>query len=60
MIRLMCWFGWRGSNPVYKIVFYDKVSMPQKGAEKTAVRFTLSGDGEVININRLEKKLVSF
>ncbi|NNE24539.1 MAG: hypothetical protein HKN11_18210 [Rhizobiales bacterium] len=47
-------------NPVYKIVFYDKVSMPQKGAEKTAVRFTLSADGEVININRLEKKLVSF
>ena len=46
-------------NPVYKIVFYDKVLMPQKGAEKTAVRFTLSGDGEVININRLAKKLVS-
>lgn len=47
-------------NPVYEVVFYDKVSMPQKGAEKTAFRFSLTASGEVININQLEKKLVSF
>lgn len=47
-------------NPVYEVVFYDKVSMPQKGAEKTALRFSLTASGEVVNINQLEKKLVSF
>ncbi len=47
-------------NPVYEIVFYDKVSMPHKGAEKTAFRFSLTPGGEVININQLAKKLVSF
>ena len=47
-------------NPVYEIVFYDKISMPKKGAERTAFRFSLTSGGEVVNINRLEKKLVSF
>ena len=47
-------------NPVYEIVFYDKISLPQKGAERTALRFSLTPSGEVTNINRLAKKLVSF
>ncbi len=47
-------------NPVYEIVFYDKISLPQKGAERTALRFSLTSSGEVVNINQLEKKLVSF
>ncbi len=47
-------------NPIYKIIFYDKITLARKGTEKTAVRFTLAADGEVVNINRLAKKLVSF
>ena len=47
-------------NPVYEIVFYDKISLPQKGAEITALRFSLTSGGEVTNINQLQKKLVSF
>ena len=47
-------------NPVYEIVFYKTIELERKGIERTAVRFTLSGDGSVINTNTLEKKLVSF
>ena len=47
-------------NPVYRIVFAGTVDLPRKGAERTAVRFTLRSDGSVADINRLEKKLVSF
>ncbi len=46
-------------NPVYEVVFYDKVTMQRKGEEKTAMRFTLTSAGEVVGINRLAKKLVS-
>ena len=47
-------------NPVYEIVFYKTIELERKGIERTAVRFTLAGDGSVINTNTLEKKLVSF
>lgn len=46
-------------NPVYKIVFAGTIDLPAKGAERTAVRFTLDANGSVVDINRLEKKLVS-
>lgn len=45
-------------NPVYTIAYYGKVTLPGKGAEKTAVRFTLASDGSVSNVNQLPKKLV--
>ena len=47
-------------NPVYRIIYYGKLTLPEKGVEKTAVRFTLAGDGEVVNVNQLQKKLVPF
>ncbi len=46
-------------NPVYKIVYYGVTTLANRGAEATAVRFTLTSDGSVINVNRLPKKLVS-
>jgi hypothetical protein len=47
-------------NPVYKVVFYKSFELSRKGVERTAVRFTLAGDGTVIDTNTLEKKLVTF
>lgn len=47
-------------NPVYEIVYYGAVKLAARGAEKTAVRFTLQSNGDVTNINTLQKKLVSF
>jgi hypothetical protein len=47
-------------NPVFEIVYYGKLTLTQKGEEKTAVRFTLAADGAVTNINRLPKSLVSL
>lgn len=47
-------------NPVYRVVYYGRVTLPWKGAERTAVRFTLARDGSVVNINQLPKRLVRF
>lgn len=47
-------------NPVYEIVYYGKVALAARGQEKTAVRFTLRSNGDVSNVNTLQKKLVSF
>jgi len=47
-------------NPVYRIAYYGSVTLPEKGAERTAVRFTLARDGSVVNVNRLPKRLVPF
>jgi hypothetical protein len=45
-------------NPVYQIIYYGTTTLPTKGSEKTAVRFTLASDGSVVNVNTLPKKLV--
>jgi len=45
-------------NPVYSIAYYGKSELEGKGDEKTALRFTLSSDGSVHNINQLPKRLV--
>lgn len=47
-------------NPVYEIVYYGTVNLAARGVEKTAVRFTLRSNGEVSNVNTLQKELVSF
>lgn len=47
-------------NPVYEIVYYGSLTLEKRGAEKTAVRFTLRSNGNVSNVNKLQKSLVSF
>ena len=46
-------------NPSLEIVFYGKVSLEKVGAERTAVRFRIEGDGTVADVNTLPKTLVS-
>jgi len=45
-------------NPVYEIAYYGTTTLEEKGAEKTAVRFTIFPDGSVGNLNQLPKGLV--
>lgn len=47
-------------NPVYEIIYYGTVELAARGVEKTAVRFTLRGNGGVSNVNTLQKALVVF
>ena len=45
-------------NPVYTVAYHGTTTLPAKGAEATAVRFTVGGDGAVGDVNRLPKPLV--
>ena len=45
-------------NPVYTVAYYGTTELTAKGEERTAVRFSLLGDGGIDNINQLPKKLV--
>lgn len=45
-------------NPVYTVAYYGVTTLNEKNEEKTAVRFTLTSSGEVVNINQLPKTLV--
>ena len=46
-------------NPKTEVVFYGVVNLPEKGAERTAVRFALAPDGTVTDVNTLQKTLVT-
>lgn len=45
-------------NPVYTVAYYGVTTLESKGIEKTAVRFTISSEGNVIDVNQLPMKLV--
>lgn len=45
-------------NPKLKVLHYSTIDMTEEGQERTAVRFTVTPNGSVININQLDKTLV--
>lgn len=46
-------------NPRAQVVYYGTVNLPEKGAERTAVRFSVDARGAVSGINTLPKSIVS-
>ena len=46
-------------NPKLQVMYYKEITLDQVGQEKTALRFTLTEQGSVININNLPKKIVT-
>ena len=46
-------------NPRVELLHYDTVTLTGLGDEKTAVRFTIDADGEVVDTNTLAKPLLS-
>ncbi len=47
-------------NPKLEVVYYGTVTLEQQGDEKTAVRFTVSANGRIVETNSLPKKLVTL
>lgn len=45
-------------NPTLKVLYYNTLTLKDKGEEKTALRFTIDKDGEVKDINTLFKSIV--
>ena len=45
-------------NPVYTVAYHGTTTLEVKGAEKTAVRFTVRPDGSIGEVNRLPRPLV--
>lgn len=45
-------------NPVLTVIYYDTIMLTRQGEEKTVVRFTVTEDGNIINVNTLQKSLV--
>ena len=45
-------------NPRAEVIYYGTVSLPSKGAERTACRFTLGSNGEVLSVNTLPKSII--
>ncbi len=47
-------------NPTLKTVFFDKVIMDRQDMEHTFIRFKLDGKGEILDLNRLPKRLTPY
>ncbi len=47
-------------NPKLEVVYYGDVKLARPGEEKTAVRFSVSKQGKVFNVNTLPKSIVTL
>jgi len=45
-------------NPVYTVAYYGITTLESEGEEKTAVRFSVSADGDIFDVNQLPSSLV--
>ncbi len=45
-------------NPVYTVAYYGVTTLESKGTEKTAVRFTVASNGDIVDVNQLPIKLL--
>lgn len=45
-------------NPVVNVVYYRVFELEHRGQERTAVRFTIDDQGDVLNVSTLDKSLV--
>jgi hypothetical protein len=47
-------------NPSVEVVHYDTLMVDHTGHEKTAVRFRLAENGNVVDVNHREKSLIQL
>jgi len=45
-------------NPVMKVLNYTSLELAEEGSEVTALRFNITPEGEVTNINQLQKSII--
>ena len=46
-------------NPKLEVVYYGELTLEEKGTETTAMRFTVGKEGDVLDINTLQKSVVT-
>jgi hypothetical protein len=46
-------------NPQLEVIYYGTIKLEKAGDEKTAIRFTIGQDGQITNINHIEKSLTT-
>jgi len=47
-------------NPAVEVVHYDTISLDHTGHERTAVRFRIADNGNVVDVNHREKSLIQL
>jgi uncharacterized protein YfaP (DUF2135 family) len=47
-------------NPILNVAFYGETILQNKGDESTVARFTVDREGDIIDINKLQKSIVIF
>jgi hypothetical protein len=47
-------------NPAVEVVHYDTITLDHTGHERTAVRFRLADNGNVVDVNHREKSLIQL
>jgi hypothetical protein len=47
-------------NPTVEVIFYDTIMLERQGEEKTAARFRVAENGNVVDVNRRDKSLIQL
>src|SRR4029078_11097159 len=47
-------------NPAVEVVHYDTITLDHTGHERTAVRFRIADNGNVVDVNHREKSLIQL
>jgi hypothetical protein len=47
-------------NPTVEVVYYDTLTLNHMGEEKTAARFRIADNGNVLDVNHREKSLIQL
>ena len=47
-------------NPVVEVISYDTITLDHAGQEKTAARFRIADNGNVLDVNHREKSLIQL
>jgi hypothetical protein len=47
-------------NPTVEVIFYDTIMLDHMGQEKTAARFRIAENGNVLDVNHRDKSLIQL
>ena len=47
-------------NPTVEVIYYDTLTLDHMGQEKTAARFKIAANGDVVDVNHREKSLIQL
>jgi hypothetical protein len=47
-------------NPAVEVIYYDTMMLEHMGQEKTAARFKIADNGNVLDVNHRQKSLIQL